>query len=88
MDLLDVPPLKNYPYEWAWNLHPTNSMVIVVYQWGKPVMSFFLGEAMESAGYRAVMKHVNECNTSPWLKKWQTERQEELITVLTADYTK
>ena len=81
-----VPALENYPYEWAWGIHPSDPMSIVIYHWSKPVMSLFLGEAMESAGYRAVMQHVEECNRTPWLIKWQTERGEELIELLKKDY--
>lgn len=85
-NLKDVPDLVDYPYEWAWNQHPTNPMSIVVYHWGRPVMSFFLGEAMESAGYNHVMQHVEECNRTPWLVRWQQERGEHVMDALTKDY--
>jgi len=87
MKLADIPSLKDYPHEWGWGQHPDNSMSIVIYHWSRPVMTFFLGEAMESAGYAAVMQHVEECNRTPWLKKWQTDRQEELVELLAKDYT-
>ena len=40
---------------------------------GNVVQRVFLGEAMESAGKTAVMKHVNICNNTPWLTKWNDE---------------
>ena len=88
MKLLEIPNLQDHHgKEFLWDRHPTDPMSCVVYHWGKPVMSFFLGEAMESAGYRAVMEHVRECNNSLWLRKWQDERNEELIELLVKDYS-
>ena len=84
--LKDVPNLQNYTAEWGWNTHPHDPMSIVIYHWSRPVMSFFLGEAMENAGYTAVMKHIKECNHTPWLIKWQVERQDELVELLRKDY--
>lgn len=87
MKLSEIPPLKNVRSEYAWDSHPTDPMIFVIYHWGKPVMSFFLGEAIEAAGYAAVMKHVNECNNTPWLRKWHDERNEELVGLLAKDYS-
>ena len=84
--LNDIPPLENHPYEWAWNTHPTDPMRIVIYHWSQPVMSLFLGEAMESAGYHAVMQHVEECNSTPWLRRWQKERGQAITDALTKTY--
>ena len=39
----DIPELVDYPYEWAWGIHPADDMIIVVYHWSKPVMTMFLG---------------------------------------------
>lgn len=46
------------------------------------VMSIFLGEAMELAGRRQVMKHVAECDRSLWLHDWQQEKQEAEAAVI------
>lgn len=85
--LENIPDLKDYSYEWAWNLHPEDSMSVVVYHWSRPVMCFFLGEALESAGYRAVMQHVEECNRTPWLTRWHQERQDEIVELLKKEYS-
>ena len=84
--LADVPPLTNHPYEWAWNMHPKDRMSMVIYHWGQPVMSIFLGEAMESAGRNNVLKHVVECDNSYWLKQWQQEKNAVIMEALTRDY--
>lgn len=82
----DIPDLIDYPYEWAWNLHPTDKMIIVVYHWSKPVMTMFLGEAIEASSCIQVMKHIEECDNSPWLTNWQAERQLVFMEALTKDY--
>jgi len=89
--LKDIPDLENhYDLEFLWNLHPTDSMSVVIYHWGKPVMSFFLGEAMEAAGFTAVMKHIDECNNTPWLTRWHKEKQDmeykQVMDILLKDY--
>ena len=84
--LADIPPLEDHPYEWAWNLHPTDPMSIVVYHWSQPVMRFSLCEAIESSSRNEVLKHIVECDNTPWLKSWQEEKHACLINLLTADY--
>lgn len=84
--LKDIPDLKDHPYEWAWNTHPTDKMCIVIYHWSKPVMSIFLGEAMEHSSRNEILKHIVECDNTPWLKNWQEEKHACLINLLSADY--
>jgi hypothetical protein len=84
--LQDIPALVDHPYEWAWNLHPTNKMSIVIYHWSQPVMSFSLHEAIESSSRNEVLKHIVECDNTPWLKSWQEEKHACLINLLAADY--
>jgi hypothetical protein len=85
-NLKDIPPLIDHPYEWAWNLHPTNKMIVVIYHWSKPVMSFFLGEAIEASSRNAILKHILECDNTPWLTSWQEEKHTSLIDLLKIDY--
>jgi hypothetical protein len=40
---------------------------------------------MESAGRRAVMKHVRVCDETPWLKKWHMDAMEEVVEILKGD---
>jgi hypothetical protein len=84
--LEDIPALEDNPHEWAWNIHPTNPMSIVIYHWSQPVMSLFLGEAIESSSRNAVLQHIVECDRTPWLTRWQEEKHACLINLLSADY--
>lgn len=84
--LADIPDLVDYPHEWAWNIHPTNKMSIIVYHWSKPVLSLFLGEAIEASSRNEILKHIVECDNTPWLKSWQAEKHACLINLLSADY--
>ena len=88
--LKDIPDLVDHPYEWAWNLHPTNPMNIVIYHWSKPVMSIFLGEALESSSRKEIIKHIIECDNTPWLERWQKEKKDMeysgVVNILKKDY--
>jgi hypothetical protein len=42
----------------------------------------FLGEAIESAGRENIMKHVRECDRSPWLHKWNESAMDEEVRIL------
>jgi hypothetical protein len=84
--LQDIPPLEDNPYEWAWNLHPNDKMIIVIYHWNQPVMHFSLCEAIESSSRNEVLKHIVECDNTPWLTSWQEEKHACLINLLAADY--
>ena len=84
--LKDIPDLVDHPYEWAWDLHPKDNMSIVIYHWGKPVMSLFLGEAIESSSRNRILEHILACDNTPWLTRWQEEKHACLINLLSADY--
>jgi hypothetical protein len=56
--------------DYGWDLDPNDKMIIVIKKNGTRVMSLFLGEAMESAGRKNILKHVKECDNSPWLRCW------------------
>jgi len=57
------------PNDYSWNIEPGSMSVVIKYR-GAKLFSFFLGEAMETAGRKAVMAHVKECDNSPWLRNW------------------
>jgi hypothetical protein len=84
--LKDIPPLEHHPHEFAWNMHPTDPMSMVVYHWGQPVMILSLQEAIESGSRTEILKHIQECDNTPWLTRWQEEKHAALVTVLSADY--
>lgn len=67
---------------YTWDLDQTDPMLIVIKKDGQRLFSIFLGEAMEVAGRRAVMKHVKECDNSPWLKRWHMDAMEEVVNIL------
>ena len=70
--------------EYSWDNDKEHPMRINIMRNGVIVMHFFLGEAMESVGYKNIMNHVHECNNTPWLKKWQEERSDAVIEKLKA----
>jgi len=57
------------PEDYSWNIEP-GSMTIEIKYRGEKLFSLFLGEAMETAGRKAVMAYVKECDNSPWLHHW------------------
>ena len=59
--------------EYSWDMDSNDPMIILFKHNGNVVQRVFLGEATESAGKTAVMKHVNICNNTPWLTKWNDE---------------
>lgn len=67
---------------YSWNTDPDDPMIINIFHKGQKVMSFFLGEAIESAGRTAVMRHIEECDRSHWLEKWQKEKHNALIDII------
>jgi len=67
---------------YTWDLSKADPMLIEIKKDGVRLFSIFLGEAMESAGRRAVMKHVRECDKSYWLKKWQMDSMDEVVETL------
>ena len=85
-NLKDLAPLKNSNDEFAWNIDPEDPMTVVVYHWGQPVMNFWLGEAIESSSRNQVLRHIVDCDNSPWLKRWQAEKYACLIDILRADH--
>ena len=85
--LSDIPFLtEGAKLKYTWDLHPTKPMIMVIYNYGQPIMSIFIGEAIEAAGYKEVMKHIRECDDTPWLTKWQAARSEELVELIKKDY--
>lgn len=57
--------------EYTWDMDNNDPMIIVVKHNGQVVQRIFLGEAMEYAGRRNVMRHVAECDKTPWLTNWE-----------------
>lgn len=76
---------KNDP---TWTIDPADSMCVLIfknhydYEAKKPMMRISVEEIIESAGRKNVMKHVKECDNTPWLLKWRGERDEALVDLL------
>jgi hypothetical protein len=73
---------KMSKHNYGWGMSE-QKMCIDIKDGDKILFSIFIGEAMENAGRNNVMKHVRECDNSPWLKDWQDEKATEVIRVLT-----
>jgi len=67
---------------YSWDLSKTDPMIIEIKKDGVRLFSIFIGEAMESAGRRAIMKHVRECDRSHWIKKWHMDAMDEVVEIL------
>ena len=67
------------PDKLGWTQDDKDPMIIVINYNGKRVMSISLCEAMEYAGRHAIMKHVAECDRSPWLHRWTDEAMETTV---------
>lgn len=66
----------------SWALDEKDQMLICVKYNGQAVMKISLYEAIESSGYNNIMKHVRECNRTPWLRRWQEERMQDVYSTL------
>jgi hypothetical protein len=58
---------------YSWQPQTEDPMMIDIRKDGKLLFTLFLGEAMEYAGRERVMKHVAECDKTPWLRKWHSK---------------
>lgn len=67
---------------YSWDLSEKDPMIIEIRKGGVKIFSIFIGEAMESAGRRAIMKHVRECDSSPWIHKWHISAMDEVAEIL------
>jgi hypothetical protein len=74
--------------DYTWDLDPEDCMKIVIKKNGVRLFSIFLGEAMESAGRRAIMKHVRVCDNTPWLKKWHMDAMDQVVEILKGEENK
>lgn len=70
------------PENLSWTVSEKDPMIVEIRYNGVRAMSFFLGEAMESAGRKEIMKHVRECDKSPWLTKWHDDKMDQEVAIL------
>lgn len=75
----------------CWDIPDPNKMLIYIYRTpedctlGRPAMTISAYDVIESLGRNKVLKHVKECDNSPWLHRWQKEKHEALIDLLKND---
>ena len=62
--------------EYSWDIDDIDKMIIVIKHRGEKLFSLSLHEAIESCSRHAILKHVKECDRTPWLKRWQKELAE------------
>lgn len=70
----------------VWNIEQDDPMRIKIwaskqdYDAGlPPTARIFLGEAIESAGREAVMRHIAEIERSPWIRAWHADYTYEML---------
>ena len=67
------------PTDISWNIEDPNDMRIVIKYQGKQVMTIGMYEAIESCSRAKVLDHVRACDRTPWLKRWNDEKHNELM---------
>lgn len=72
--------------EYEWTLSPDDPMLLLIKHHDVVVMRIGLEEAIESSSRTAILKHIAECDRTPWLKRWQEEKNQVLIDVLKQDF--
>jgi hypothetical protein len=70
----------------TWDILDPNDMRVVIMRDGNPVLSISVHEIVESCSRNKILQHVNECDHSPWLTRWQNEKHEALTELLKKDY--
>jgi hypothetical protein len=53
----------------------TDGMTIRIYDHGQQVLSFFLGEAIESAGRELVEQHIDAIESCGWVHGWEPKEK-------------
>jgi hypothetical protein len=68
--------------EYSWDMDPTDRMFIVIKHHGEKLFRLSLCEAIESSNRTEVMKHIRECDRTPWLKHWHESAMDEEVRIL------
>jgi hypothetical protein len=67
-------------YEYSWDI--TAPMVITITHFGKEIMRISANEIIESCSRKDVLNHVRECDNTPWLKRWNDEKHQQVVDIL------
>jgi hypothetical protein len=65
--------------EVSWSVD--EEVIRVMYQ-GSTIIRISMHEAIELCGRAAVMQHVKECDSTPWLTQWTIDKHNEIIDIL------
>lgn len=68
--------IKNKEFSWTVKDNPSNcnGKVVVIYNFGKPVMELSGYEILELFGKRFVEEHTKRCNSSYYLSYWNSAK--------------
>ena len=70
------------PNELSWTIDDPDDMLMVIKYQDNKVMTISMHEAIESCSRRKVLGHVRACDNTPWLKRWNNEKHNELVDIL------
>jgi hypothetical protein len=68
--------------DYSWDMDPDDRMKIIIKRKGMRLFSISLCEAIESSDRTRVMKHIKECDRTPWLKHWHESAMDEEVRIL------
>jgi hypothetical protein len=68
--------------EYYWDIDPNDASCVVIYNYGKKVMSLYMGEAIQGMGRKLTMDIVRDLDSCHYIKSWQQEKHEEVIDIL------
>jgi len=72
--------------EITWDILDPNDMCVAIMRGGKTVLNISVHEIIESCSRNKLLQHVDECDRTPWLTRWQNEKHEALTELLKKDY--
>lgn len=58
---------------YSWMLDPEDNMIILIRYLDKILFKISLYEVIESSSRKKILEHIEECDRTPWLYKWQEE---------------
>jgi hypothetical protein len=70
------------PRDLSWDIEDPKDMTIVIRYQGKQVMALSMYEAIEGCSRKAVLDFIKECDNTPWLTRWNSEKYAELTDIL------
>lgn len=69
-------------YEYSWDIDPDDKMIIVIKHHSKELFKISMCDAIESSSRKRILRHVEVCDKTPWLKSWHEEAGDDIVAVL------